>query len=64
MKHKIINIFILTLMITSCKKEATKIDEISTIDDNFFILLKYKKYSNFDNFKFIDHLKSICPKNN
>jgi hypothetical protein len=46
MKHKIINIFILTLMITSCKKEATKIDEISTIDDNFFIMKSYENNSN------------------
>jgi len=46
MKHKIINIFILTLLITSCKKEATKIDEISTIDDNFFIMKSYENNSN------------------
>jgi hypothetical protein len=33
-------------MITSCKKEATKIDEISTIDDNFFIMKSYENNSN------------------
>ncbi len=45
-KLKIISIFILTLINTSCKKEVSKIDEISKIDDNFFVMKSYENNSN------------------
>lgn len=43
MNYKIISIFLMALTIISCKKEVNKIEEISTIGGNFFIMKSYEK---------------------
>lgn len=46
MNYKIISIFLMALTIISCKKEVNKIEEISTIDGNFFIMKSYENNNN------------------